>query len=97
MRLSRKKLQQIIEQEVKHDLAAEHPADIEPTEDAYAGGDNLVLDLDFSSQLDLGNAEIPAGPEVLSSVDGSGVGVSQVSEARLRLIIRNILLASQKK
>ena len=46
-KLSMKKLRMLIEQEIDHDLAAEHPSEIEPIE-AFSGGDNLVHPVDYA-------------------------------------------------
>jgi hypothetical protein len=92
-KLSIKKLRMLIEQEVDHDLAHEHPSEIEPIEDAFAGGENLVQPVEYSN---LGGAfdeeDHPKAPEILSLIDDAGV--ITVSEARLRSIVRSLLIKS---
>lgn len=93
-KLSIKKLRMLIEQEVDHDLAHEHPSEIEPIEDAFAGGENLVQPIEYSN---LGGAfdeeDRPKAPEMLSLIDDEGILV--VSESRLRFIVRNLLIKSR--
>jgi len=89
-KLTIRKLKKLIEQEIKHDLANDHPGDIEPPEDAWEGGDNLVLNVNHATATSLiDDEEIPNGPESLDIV--SGDGVMAVTESRLRRIIRRAI------
>ena len=93
-KLTPTKLRLLIEQEVEHDLAADHPMDVVASEDAYAGGDNLVLNVPHIVAVgNINKNEIPLSPETLSITDDSGV--MTVSETKLRKMIRNII-KSQK-
>ena len=46
MKITINKLRRIIKEELEHILSAELPEDVEPVEDAWAGGEDLVLPLD---------------------------------------------------
>ena len=64
MRITKRQLRRIIEQNVAHDLEAEYPADIEPRENAYAGGDNLALNINHATAVsDIDDEEVPSSPE----------------------------------
>lgn len=94
-KLSMKKLRMLIEQEIDHDLAAEHPSEIEPIE-AFSGGDNLVHPVDYADVTsDFGDEDRPKAPEMLSLIDGEGVITITVSESKLRSIVRNLLTNSK--
>ena len=95
MKITRRQLRHLIEQAVEHDLANDHPSDIEPREDATAGGDNLVLQIDYAEswlEPEAGDAT-PHAPEMLSLIDDAGIVVAPVptNEARIRSIIRRVL------
>lgn len=91
-KLSIKKLRMLIEQEIKHDLAVSNPEELEAREDAWEGGDNLVLDINHAAATsDIDEKDIASSPESLSAVDASGVVT--VTEAKLRNIVRRLLQA----
>tara|TARA_Y100000310_G_scaffold258888_1_gene267425 strand:- start:388 stop:594 length:207 start_codon:yes stop_codon:yes gene_type:complete len=46
MKITRRFLRRIIKEELENILSAESPEDVEPVEDAWAGGEDLVLPLD---------------------------------------------------
>jgi len=91
-KLSVKNLRVLIEHEIEHDLANDEAADIEPVEDAFAGGENLVQSLVHAvvNGSDIDDDDIPRSPEMLSLIDDKGV--ITVSESRLRAIVRSLLI-----
>ena len=46
MKISKLQLAKIIREEIESVLSNEHPSDVEPDEDAWAGGENIELPLD---------------------------------------------------
>ena len=86
MKITKRQLRRLVEQEVEHDLSHELASDIEPREDAFAGGDNLVHNVNYNTLGDIEDEDFPAGPESLSLTDDSGVIV--ISEATLRSVVR---------
>lgn len=94
MKITRRQLRRLIEQAVEHDLAHEHPSDIEPREDATAGGDNLVLQIDYAEAWLEPEAKdaTPRAPEMLSLIDDAGIITTgeATNEARIRRIIRRV-------
>ncbi len=82
----------LIEQEIEHDLANDHPSEIEPVE-AFAGGENLVHPIEHADVTsDTEDSDRPKSPEMLSLIDDAGV--ITVSEAKIRDIVKKILKKS---
>lgn len=46
MKISKLRLARIIREEIESVLSNEHPSEVEPAEDAWAGGENIELPLD---------------------------------------------------
>ena len=83
----------LIEQEIEHDLAHDHPSEIEP-QGAFEGGgpekSNLVNPIDHAAvATGVDEDDIPNAPEMLSLIDDAGV--ITVSEAKIRAIVKKIL------
>ena len=83
----------LIEQEIEHDLAHDHPSEIEP-QGAFEGGgpekSNLVNPIDHAAvATGVDEDDIPKAPEMLSLIDDQGI--ITVSESNLRRMVRNIL------
>ena len=93
-KLSIRNLRTLIEQEVKHELEHDSASDIEPVEDAFAGGENLVQPLVHVAIThdDIDEDDIPKAPEMLSLIDDEGV--ITVSESKLRSMVRSLLINS---
>ena len=88
-KLNISKLRMLIEQEIEHDLAHDHPSEIEPVE-AFAGGENLVHPIEYADVTsDTEDSDRPKSPEMLSLIDDAGV--ITVSEAKIRDIIKKVL------
>ena len=90
MRLTKSQLTQIILEETEEMLSYSHPSEVEPVEDAFSGGANLVLPLDHSKAV--GSEPVTNSPE---HYDYEEEKVVQVTESQLRKSIREILLKSQ--
>lgn len=84
MKITIDQLRKIISEEIGDTVTLDNLDDIEPAEDAWSGGDNLVLDIDKAKAG--GSEEATSGIEVLSIVDDRGV--IRISESRLRSIVR---------
>ena len=92
-KLNMKRLRMLVEQEIEHDLAHEYASEIEPVE-AFEGGDNLVLQIDHVDSIgDYEEEDLPKAPEMLSLIDDQGI--ITVSEAKLRKIVKNLLIKSK--
>ena len=90
MRLTKSQLRRIILEENEEMLSNDHPSDIEAVEDAFSGGENLVLSIDHSKAT--GSEPVTDSPEQYSYEEEK---VVQMTEAQLRMSIRKILLRSQ--
>jgi len=64
MKISKQRLRRIIAEEIEGGDAEDWPEDVEPVEDAWDGGDNLVLPLDHSKAV--GGEPVTPEPEVLA-------------------------------
>ena len=89
----------LIEQEVDHDLAHDHPSEIEP-HGAFEGGGpekrNLVNPIDHAAVASgIDEDEIPKSPEMLSLIDDQGV--ITVSESKLRRMVRRLISRQRSK
>ena len=93
MRLTKSQLNRIILEETEEMFSKSHPSEVEPVEDAFSGGENLVLPLDHSKAV--GGEPVTDSPEHWSYEEEKVVQTIQVTETQLRKSIRNILLKSQ--
>ena len=89
MRLTKSQLKRIILEETEEMLSYDHASEIEPVEDAFSGGENLVLPLDHSKAV--GSEPVTASPE---HYDYEEERVVQMTEAQLRNSIQQILRRS---
>lgn len=89
-RISVKQLRQIISEELDTIINHDRVEDLEAREDAWSGGDNLVLSLDIADAT--GGLETVKSPETLSITDDTGV--FRMSEASLRKMFRKMILES---
>ena len=97
MRLTKSQLDQIILEETEAILSYSHPSEVETVEDAYAGGENLVLPLDHSKTM--GGEPVTDSPEHWDYEEEKPTQIPQIvqmSESQLRQSIRKILLKSQQ-
>jgi hypothetical protein len=96
MRITKSQLDQIIFEKTEEMLSYDHPSEVETVEDAYAGGENLVLSLDHSKTM--GGEPVTDSPEHWSYEEERPVQIPQiiqVTESQLRGSIRKILLRTQ--
>lgn len=63
MKLTNAKLRLLIKEELDNIISYEDPADVEPVEDAWAGGEDLVLPIDHAEAG--GGEPVTSAPEVL--------------------------------
>ena len=86
MKITKSQLRKIISEEAEEMLDHDHPSEIDPVEDVFSGGENLVLSLDHSKIV--GSEPVTASPEHYSYEEEK---VVQMTEAQLRESIRKIL------
>jgi hypothetical protein len=67
MNIKLNNLRKFIREEYEKTLDAKHPADIEPVEDSFSGGDNLFLPIDHSDAV--GSEEVTPEPETMEIVE----------------------------
>jgi len=82
-----KRLKNLILEEADVIINYDTADELEPREDAWAGGENLSLDIDHSAAVK--SDPVTASQEVLSITDDRGV--YRMSEFKLRKMIRDIL------
>jgi len=73
MRITKRQLKRIIQEEIKDALDYETAADVEAVEDAFSGGENLHLSIDHSKAV--GSDPVTAAPEmtnILGNLSESG-------------------------
>ncbi len=87
MRLTKSQLRKMINEETEETLDHDHPSEIDPVEDAFSGGENLVLPLDHSKAV--GSEAVTPAPE---RYDHEKQEVVQMTETQLRSTIRQIIL-----
>ena len=78
LRITHRQLRKIIKEELENILGTEDPADVETLEDAWAGGDDLVLPIDYADAV--GSEPVTNYPETLD--------IAAVSERILRRLRR---------
>ena len=90
MRLTKSQLNRIILEETGDMLTLSHPSEVEPIENAFSGGENLVLPIDHSKAV--GSEPVTDSPEQYSYEEER---VIQMTEAQLRKSIQKILRKSR--
>ena len=66
MNITKRQLRRIIKEELENILSAEDPVDVETLEDAWPGGDDLVLPIDHADAV--GSEPVTNYPETLDIV-----------------------------
>ncbi len=90
MRLTKSQLNRIILEETEDMLTLSHPSEVEPVENAFSGGENLVLPIDHSKAA--GSEAVTDSPEQYSYEEER---VIQMTESQLRNSIQKILRISK--
>ena len=88
--LNSMQLRSIILEELDDIISHEQAEEVEAREEAWSGGDNLALSIDYAKAV--GAEETTTSPETLSIKDDRGV--YRMSESHLRSMVRKIIQTS---